>query len=64
MSKKREKLDQIMQIPVTKSLQKQIEAEAQAEERRTTDMARILWREALDARAAKDQESELATSNK
>lgn len=50
MAKRREPLDQILQIPCTKSMKKEIERTADAEERRVTDMGRILWREALDAR--------------
>jgi hypothetical protein len=57
MAKKKEMLDEILQIPVTKSMKREIESIADAEERRLTDVGRMLWREALRARREAEQVS-------
>lgn len=58
--KEKEALNEMLNIPVTKSMKREIIAEAEAEERKPADMGRVLWREALEAR----KEKELATSSK
>lgn len=51
-AKKKEPLDQILQIPLTKSMKSEVIEEAENEERKPADMGRVLLREALDARKA------------
>lgn len=50
MAKQKEKLDQMLQVPMTKTMKAEVVAEAEHEERKPADMGRVLIREALDAR--------------
>jgi len=54
MAKKRENLDEMIQIPLTKTMKREIVQEAEREERQLGPMGRRLLREALDARKIGD----------
>lgn len=45
-----ERLDETLAVPLTRSMKKEITDLAEVEERKPATMARLLWREALNAR--------------
>ncbi len=62
---KKELLDRVLNVPVTKTMHQRVCEEAKSEERKPADMARVLIRESLDAREshqAEHQQSEGAST--
>ena len=46
----KEKLDQMLCVPLSKSMKEEIQEIAEREERKPADMGRVLWREAIEVR--------------